>query len=114
MFHYALFAWKTSPELPSGVRGFTYHHKNGYTGIAAIFIFLIAIETVALHLLVMHWSTALAWILSSLSVYGIFFLLGDMNAAKNRPIFIEEDTLVLRIGTRWRIRIPFRDIASYQ
>lgn len=37
-----------------------------------------------------------------------------MNAVKNRPIFIDEDTLVLRIGMRWRIRIPYREIASCQ
>jgi hypothetical protein len=55
-----------------------------------------------------------AWIVTTLDIYGLLWLLGDFQALRLRPTRIEDDTLVLNYGLRWRAEIPLSAIAAIE
>lgn len=114
VFHYAFFAWRKEPETGGSEAAFSCHVKCGYGAIVAVFVFLILLETVCLHILLSLWSAALAWTLTAISLYSLLFLVADFSASRLRPIVIEGGELVLRIGLRWRARLPLDDILAVE
>lgn len=113
MFHYAVVGWNPQKEAPKGPK-FTYHKDNAYLAFAGVAVFAVIAETAILHLLLMQWSAVAAWILTGLSIYSLFFVFGDLNAVKKRPIYLDENALKVRIGFRWRVSIPFEAIESVE
>jgi len=91
VFYYGLFAWKKR-SIQSNE--FTYHQSTSTNLVLGVFIFLIMIEAVAIHLLIQGWSTLFAWILTGLSIYGCFQILGILKSISRRPISIEEGSIV--------------------
>jgi hypothetical protein len=81
-----------------------------YGQVLCVFFFVIAVETFAIHLLLSRWSDVAAWILTGLSIYTVVWLLGDYRAWKARRIVMDNDTLHLRVGTRWEAEIPVSQI----
>ena len=114
IFYYAFFSWRHKLEISAETSAFTYHKKSGYVSVAFVFAFLIAIETVAMHVLLLRLSAPVAWGLSILSLYGLIFLLADLNAVRQRPLCLERDDLKVRIGLRWRVSIPLTQIKSFE
>ena len=55
-------------------------------------------------------SPFIAWIISGLSIYSLFFIIGDFNAIKARPILIQGNLIKLRIGIRWYLEIDKNQI----
>jgi ABC-type multidrug transport system fused ATPase/permease subunit len=108
IFHYALFGWNRQLEAPSN--NFTYHKENGYVSFMAVIVFALIAETAIFHIWLSSWSLLAAWILTAISIYSSFFLLGDFNAARKRPIYFSDKGLELRIGLRWRATIPIDEI----
>lgn len=109
VFYYGFVRWKTR-NLDKGE--FSYHQKSGAQVLYGSFIFLIAIETVAVHLLLDTWSPLAAWILTILSLYSMVQILGFAKSLSQRPISIQDDTLMLRYGILSEAQIPFADIAT--
>ncbi len=70
------------------------------------------IEVIALHVLVWMWNPGLAWVVTALSLYGMLWLLGDWRAVCLRPILVEKDALIVRIGLRWTVQVPLAALAS--
>lgn len=60
-------------------RAFTYHRKSLYPALFLVVLLLIIVETLALHLLIQRWSPGIAWLLTGLSLYSIFWIIGDFN-----------------------------------
>ncbi len=112
--YYGLFAWRKKPSRPAGAAAFTYHKKSGYGMLAGVLIFVIAVETSLLHFLLKPHVPLLAWLLTALSLYGVIFILADLNAARLRPIHMDARSLAVRVGLRWRCRIPLSDIAGVE
>uniref|UniRef100_UPI0040488F53 hypothetical protein n=2 Tax=Roseivirga sp. TaxID=1964215 RepID=UPI0040488F53 len=108
IFHYALFGWKKQTEAPS--LHFTYHKENGYVAFMTVIAFALIAETTIFHIWLSSWSIVAAWILTGISIYSSFFLLGDFNAARKRPTYFSEMGLELRVGLRWRATIPLDQI----
>jgi len=108
MLYYALCWRKVAPP------GFTVHRRSGWAAVVGVFVFLIAIESVGVHLLVQLWSTKAAWVITALDVYGVLWLLGDYNALRLRPTRIEGDTLLLNYGLRWRAAIPLATVTAIE
>lgn len=77
-----------------------------------MFACLIMIETVVLHLLIQHWSTVFAWILTASSIYTLFWLLGDYQASRLHPLVLGSEYLYVRTGLRWQVDIPLVQIAG--
>ncbi len=113
VFYYGFGGWWIRKEQVNG-KAFSYHKDCGYPLIAAVFFFLIILETVSLHLLIVQWNFTIAMILLAISVYGLIFLMADLNAARKRPILVDGDKLDIRIGLRWRATVPFENIQSVE
>jgi hypothetical protein len=95
-------------------RVFTYHRKSLYPTIFLVFLLLMIFETIGLHLLIQHWSPMVAWILTGVSIYGIFWMIGDYNAIRLHPIVLAGDSLHLRSGFRWSVNLRVAEIADVQ
>ena len=109
IIYYAFSGWRK--RAPAG---FTVHQRSGWSTVIGVFIFLIAVESIGAHLVVQMWSVKAAWIVTTLDLYGILWLLGDFQALRLRPTRIENDTLVLNYGLRWRAEIPLSAIAAIE
>jgi hypothetical protein len=109
IIYYAFSGWRK--RAPAG---FTVHQRNGWGTVVGVFIFLLAVESIAAHLVVQMWSVKAAWIVTTLDIYGLLWLLGDFQALRLRPTRIESDTLVLNYGLRWRAEIPLSAIAAIE
>ncbi|HEY0607782.1 MAG TPA: hypothetical protein VGD58_33010 [Herpetosiphonaceae bacterium] len=90
---------------------FSYHRANGYAAVLGMFGFVIALETIGLHLIVQHWSAGLAWVFTALSLYSLAWIIGDYHAARLHPIVLTPQTLHLRTGLRWRLDLDRSAIA---
>jgi hypothetical protein len=107
--YYAFAGWrKRTPD------GFTVHKRSGWSTVIGVFMFLIAVESIGAHLVVQMWSVKAAWIVTTLDLYGILWLLGDFQALRLRTTTIENDTLVVNYGLRWRAEIPLAAIAAIE
>jgi hypothetical protein len=112
---YLAFAgWFKKPPMNESVANFTYHRKSAYSAILATMTLLLIVETVGLHLVLMHWSVIAANILTGLSIYGLIWLIGDYHAIRLHPVIVTEDKLFLRIGIRWSATIPINEIAEVE
>ncbi|HYU34569.1 MAG TPA: hypothetical protein VEW48_20660 [Thermoanaerobaculia bacterium] len=110
--HHALAGWRTRPV--SSPETFTYHRRVAYGAILGALMLVMIPETIGLHVLLQRWNATAAWVLTVLSIYGVFWLLGLYQAVRLRPIRIEEDRLLIRIGLKWRVEVPFQDVAAVE
>lgn len=110
IFYYLFFAKKEKKPVTEKSKIFTYHKRIAYPTTIVVFIFLILVETFALHLLLLRWHPIPAWIATLSSVYLIFFLIADVRAVLQRPIYFDKDFLYIRIGMRWYLKTPLVDI----
>jgi hypothetical protein len=65
---------------------------------------------VAVHLLVSLWSPTAAWILTGLGIYGAVWLVGDLQAVRLRPSWVDDEWLCTRVGLRWALTVPLSDV----
>lgn len=113
LLYFAFAGWFLKPVAVSpGRQHFTYHRKSGYVGILTGMMMVLVAETVALHVIVQHWSAAAAWVLTILSIYGALWLIGDYHMIRTHPIVLTDETLYLRIGMRWRANIPVQNVSG--
>lgn len=69
-----------------------------------VFVGLTVIETPLVHWALMG-SPVAAWIVTGLQIYGVWWLLSDLRALARGGVIVGDD-IELRIGKRWRGRIP--------
>lgn len=105
--YYGFLNWK---KRKPAANEFTYHKNSGSVALFGAFVMIIAIETVALHFLIMQWSHLAAWILSILSVYTGLQLFGIARSFSKRPHLIKDDTLYLRYGFAAETAIDLKNI----
>lgn len=110
--YYSILNWKKTKINPT--KKFTYHVNSGTVGLLGALVFIIAIETIALHLLLAEWNVIAAWILSILSIYTGFQLLAFAKSFSKRPILIENDILYLRYGIMSETEIEIKNIKSIE
>jgi hypothetical protein len=91
---------------------FTYHRKSAYSTILGVMIALLCIETLAFHIIVLHWSKTVAIIMTGLSIYSLLWLLGDFHAIRLHPVLIKDENIQMRIGLRWKATISISAISS--
>jgi hypothetical protein len=111
----AVFGWfMTYRTVDSRAKVFTYHRKSLYPVVFLVFLLLMIFETIGLHLLIQHWSPLVAWILTTVSIYGLLWVIGEFNALRLLPIVLADETLHLRSGFRWSATIRLTDIVDVQ
>lgn len=112
-FYYAFGSWRT--PLPAEGAGYSSYRSNSYAPFFAAITMAIVIETVALHLVVQAlWSSVAAWILTGLGLYSLIWLIGDFQALRLRRTTLTQESVEIRLGTRWEITIPRSDIAGVE
>ncbi|MEM9549208.1 MAG: hypothetical protein AAGA77_24690 [Bacteroidota bacterium] len=111
VIYYGFFNWK-SPVLSENE--FSYHKRSGSPSLFGALIFIVMVETIAVHVVLMKWSPLAALILSILSVYTGLQLLGFGRSLSKRPIYIEGDKLILRYGMMNESTIAICDIESVE
>jgi hypothetical protein len=109
VFYYGFLNWKKRKLQPNE---FSYHKNSGTVGLLIALIFLIAIETVALHLLLERWNTIAAWVLTGISMYSGIQILGFLKSMLKRPIVVEGNMLYLHYGIMNETTINIQDIES--
>jgi len=115
LVYFAFGGWfRKFVNLDSNNLPFSYHRKSGYAAILGIIMMVLLAETAALHLLLQVWSKVAAWIFTGLSMYSLFWLLGDYHAMRLHPIVLGQNVLFIRTGLRWRATLPLADIAAIQ
>ena len=109
VFYYGFIHWKKK-KLKSNE--FSYHKDSGSIGLFTTLIFLIAIETLAFHLVLARWNMTIAWIFSGISLYSGIQILGFTKSMLSRPHSIDNDRLYLRYGMMNETIIAMEDIVS--
>ena len=107
-FYYAFIGWKTK----RGENFFTYHKKNGATALVLVLAFIIAVETFVVHLLIVQWNAAIAWILTAFSLYFLFQIYAHGKAIFLRPIEITDDKIFINSGLLGDTEIDLENIKS--
>ncbi len=88
----------------------TVHKTNGWSLYAGVFAFLIAVETVPVHIAISTVAPTIAWIASALSLYSALWVVGDALALRHGGLRRRGDLLEITIGLRHRASIPVSDI----
>jgi hypothetical protein len=65
---------------------------------------------VVVHLLVSRWSVGAAWVLTALGIYGALWLVGDVQAIRLRPTWLDRERLCMRLGLRWTLTVPRHNV----
>jgi hypothetical protein len=112
IFYYALFSWRAKPYVPQGAQAFSLHKKSGHADLLYIVALASTMEIVPLHLLLRHWSLPAAWIATSLSLYGMIWLIGLARSIALRPVLVGPDSLDIKFGLLFRLRVPRESIAA--
>jgi len=111
VFYYGFMSWKTR-TLKN--HEFSYHKDNGAIALLVATIFIVAIESFVMHLLVAKWSHTFAWVLTCLSIYSGIQIFGFLKSMFDRPISIENGKLFLRYGIMNETTIEITDIDSIE
>ncbi len=92
--------------------GFTFHERSGWGSIVACFLVVLAAESIGMHLFVAHFSAKVAWIVTTLDVYGMLWIIGDYHALRLLTTTVDRDAIHFRLGLRWSATIERANIAS--
>ena len=110
VFYYAVISWKAK----RGENTFTYHKKSGIVALLSVVIFIVAVETLVVHILIALWSEIFAWILTIISVYFLFQVFAHLKAVFQRPIEVTDDKIFLRYGIFGDVVIDLENIEKIE
>jgi hypothetical protein len=86
--------------------GFSSHRTHLTLAIHVVLVLLVALETLALHIVIVRASPLWAWISTGSSIYFALWLLGDMQALRLGRVRVSESALTVEIGRRWAVVVP--------
>jgi hypothetical protein len=110
MLRYAFLFWKIPVEALPHQKAFSVHKKSGTVAMYIAFMFAIVAEATAVHFLLVGWNETVAIILLILSIYSLFFVIGLVSSITKRPILVDGDAIIIRIGLMWKVEIQRNDI----
>lgn len=111
VFYYGLVNWK-KPALPENA--YTYHKKSGTIALMLAILFILLVETVVVHLLLVRWSDTGAMVFSGLSLYSGLQLFGFMKSLSKRPIILHHERVQLRYGIMAETAISLNEIEQIE
>ena len=109
LFYFALFKWKKTILRKNQ---FSYHKNGSAVSLLAGILLICIIELFVLHSLLIKWSSLAAWILSILSGYSAFTIIGFIKSLFHRPINITKNTLFIPYGLLAEATIDCNNIGS--
>lgn len=111
VIYYGFIKWGKSDYQSSE---YTYHKRSGTASLFGALIFIIGVETLAVHLLLHENWPILAWILAGISIYSAFQVLGFAKSLSKRPITVHENILHLKYGILADAKIDLTSLESYE
>ncbi|WP_144395580.1 hypothetical protein [Pleionea sediminis] len=112
MWYYSILSWRKKTVF-EGDNFFTYHSKDGNASSQLAFVIVTAIGIPIVHLFFHFiWSPVAAWVITALSIYSVFWLLGEYRATLIRPISINQKNLFIRFGLIGDETVPLDTIES--
>ncbi|MEO5644893.1 MAG: hypothetical protein ABIQ40_07250 [Bacteroidia bacterium] len=111
VFYYAFFGRK---EIIDNKNTFSSYKGNGVTIVLGSLLFVFLTEALGSHFLFAHWSTTLAWVITSLSVYTCLQLFAHIRSIKARANKIHTDCLELHMGMAADAYIDFNNIEKIE
>jgi len=103
VFYYTLFAWRVRPRTAPGNSAFALTEASGYGMFSILLMIAVIVEGVPLHLLLLSWSHAAAWIFTGLGLYGFLWMVALRRSLALRPVLIGSESVLLQIGFLWRV-----------
>ncbi|WP_338787019.1 hypothetical protein [Metabacillus sp. FJAT-53654] len=100
--YYSLFSWrKSAPSIEQGKgHAFTYHKDGSYLGVFFMLVHAMALEIIAVHILVAQFSHTAAWIVTGLDVYTLLFIISDYQAIRLSPVVLDSKGIHFQKGIR--------------
>lgn len=111
VIYYGFIHWK---KRASKSNEFTYHKTSGTVTLLIAILFVVAAETLVLHILLSMWSKAVAWALTVLSFYSGIQIFGFLKSILKRPIIIDNGKLYLRHGIMAETVVDLQDIDAIE
>lgn len=105
IYYYALCSWKKKRK-----DGITLHQNSSYIAFQVMLIHAIVVETLGVHFWLHDKSLILSILLLLLNIYGIIFILGDIQAVRLNPIYFDDKAMYISFGLMKRAKIRFDDI----
>ena len=109
VWYFAFGAWR-KPKFSPGVRAFTIHQRSGKADLFAAAAIGSLFEILPVHLLLRSRSHALAWIATSISLYGAVWLMALSKSFSLRPILVATDFIAIRFGLLFDLKLTQGDI----
>ena len=69
------------------------------------------LETLVVHVLLLHWSPRIAWTVFALDLYGAVWMVAAARALILRPVLVGPRMVLLRMGLSWTVSID-RDLIA--
>lgn len=101
------------PAVTKDAKAFSAGEASGYSTFSLFLILAIIFEAVPAHFLLAHWGQPLAWITTGLTLYALIWLVLLRRSLRERPILVEPDRLLVRLGSLWEIEIARDQIARW-
>ena len=111
VLYYGFISWKRR-KLKADE--YTYHKQSGTIALLVVLILIIAIETIALHLLIANYYNTIAWVLTGISIYTAVQILGFTKSILKRPILLKNNKLYLRYGIMKETEININEIDTIE
>lgn len=107
MFYYLLVSWKKKPR-----NGITIYKSSNYIAFQIMLIHAIVIETIGVHwmLHIIGLNPIVLAVMLILNIYGIFFIIADIQTLRLNPIYINNDAVYISQGLMKRAEIRFDNI----
>ena len=110
IFYYVLRPFRARHEAPDDGQPFSSHRETAAIAILATLTMVVVVETVGVHFLVATWKPWVAWILTALGVYSLFFVVAHARALPLRPHIVSGTHLFVRNGLLHSVDIPLAEI----
>jgi len=111
MIYYAFFSWKKAKKHENE---FTIHKESGMVATMGALIFLILVETVVFHLLLIQWNAIFAWALFGLSIYTGLQFFGHTKALTKRFVTLTNKAIQLKYGLFGDVEIDLSNISKFE
>ncbi|WP_437966275.1 hypothetical protein WMF04_42830 [Sorangium sp. So ce260] len=116
VLRYAVLGWFERARRAGDGLAYTCYRDAGWHALAGAFALLLGAEAVVTHLMLAPHTEIGAWLATVMSLYTLLWLCGDLHALRLDPTRLHdgEGALLVRVGLRWRARIPYAALAAVE
>lgn len=105
MWWYLFRSWGKQAHCPEGCVAFSYHRESNAAALAAVLVFLAAIEAAVVHVALSRVSAALAIAATLATAYALAWLVANARAMTLAPILVGESSVLVRWGFLSEVRL---------